>query len=167
MMWTSANAATIRVTKTKDSGAGSLRAALAGAADGDSIHFAISVPATIRLTSGELLVTNSMDIIGPGLGNLAINGNAASRVFHIGSNTVVSISSLIITNGAATGSVFPDCCAAGIYNDHATLTVSNCTVSGNSAIIAGGGIVNDGSPFLRVCPAWARCAKSLAASFIV
>ena len=34
----------------------------------------------------------------------------------------------------------------GIYNDHGTLTVSNCTVNGNSATLGdGGGIYNDGT----------------------
>lgn len=46
-------AGTITVTSTADSGPGSLRAALAGAASGDTINFAVT--GTITLTSGELL----------------------------------------------------------------------------------------------------------------
>ena len=67
---------TITVTSTADSGAGTLRAALASAADGDTID-ASGVTGTILLTSGELLVTNSVTILGPGPANLAVNGNAA------------------------------------------------------------------------------------------
>src|SRR5690242_19642880 len=89
------HAATITVTTTNDSGPGSLRGALASAADGDTID-ASGVSGTILLTSGELLVTNSVGIMGLGSDLLAVNGNRHSRAFHIGSNTVVSISSLTI-----------------------------------------------------------------------
>src|SRR6266849_4625612 len=90
---------TITVTSTADSGAGTLRAALASAANGDTID-ASGVTGTILLTSGELLVTNSVTIFGPGPANLAVDGNAASRAFNI-SGTVVTIAGLTITNGKA------------------------------------------------------------------
>src|SRR6266542_2898530 len=118
-----AHAATITVTNTNDSGPGSLRQALADASDGDTITFAVS--GRIGLTSGELLVDKSITISGPGAGSLAVDGNATSGVFHIGSGRTVTISGLTITNGTG-----------GIGNDNATLTLSNCTISGNS----GGGI---------------------------
>src|SRR6266496_788844 len=120
-----AHAATITVTNTNDSGAGSLRQALAAANDGDTITFAVS--GTIGLTSGELLVDKSITISGPGAESLAVDGNATSGVFHIGSGKTVTISGLTITNGTG-----------GIYNDNAMLTLSNCTISGNS----GDGISN-------------------------
>jgi hypothetical protein len=134
------HAATITVTNTNDSGTGSLRQALAGANDGDMINF--SVTGAITLTSGELVVNNSLTISGPGAANLAVNGNAASRVFHISSGKTVAIFGLTITNGHLSGN---GNFGAGIYNDHATLTVSNCTISGNSDSVAGGGIFNNGS----------------------
>src|SRR5205809_7481221 len=67
-----ARAATITVTSTADNGAGTLREALASAADGDTID-ASGLPGSIILTSGELLVSNSVTILGPG--NLAVDGN--------------------------------------------------------------------------------------------
>src|SRR5712692_3801918 len=81
-------AATITVTSTADSGAGSLRATLASAADGDTINFAVT--GTILLTSGELEVSKSVNILGPGANNLALDGNQASRVLAVSgaSNTV-------------------------------------------------------------------------------
>src|SRR6266699_3875226 len=137
------HAATITVTSTADSGAGSLREALASASDGDTIDF--SVTGTITLTSGELVVNNSLTISGSGAANLAVSGNAASRVFHISSGKTVTISGLTITNGLVSGT-FPANAGAGIYNDHGNLTVSNCTVSGNSTSNGlGGGILNAGS----------------------
>ena len=44
---------------------------------------------TIVLTSGELLITNSLTILGPGTTRLAISGNGSSRVFSINSGTVI------------------------------------------------------------------------------
>jgi hypothetical protein len=127
--------ATLTVTSTADSGPGTLRAALASAANGDTID-ASGVSGTILLTSGELPVSNSVTILGPGPANLAVNGNAASRAFNI-SGTAVTIAGLTITNGMASGS-FPANCGGGIYTGPGTLTVSNCAFSVNSAGFGGG-----------------------------
>jgi hypothetical protein len=128
----------IVVTNTNDSGPGSLRDALASANNGDEITFAIT--GTITLTSGELLVDRSITILGPGAENLAVDGDANSRVFHIGPDATVTLSDLTVTNGYA-------CCSSigggGIYNDHGTLTLEACTVSDNGALVSGGGIYND------------------------
>ena len=141
--WTSAaQAATHVVVNLADSGPGSLRAALANAADGDTIDWDVS-EGTILLTGGELLVTTSVTILDPRAHRLAVDGNSAGRVFNIRPNRTVSISGLTITNGNAPGG------GGGIYNDHSSLTVSNCTLSGNSANNktrkgSGGSIYNDG-----------------------
>ncbi len=122
---------TIIVTNTNDSGPGSLRQALADANDGDVIGFAVT--GTIGLTSGELLVAKNITISGPGAENLAVNGNGENTVFHIAPGETVTISGLTITNGYTTDS------GGGIHNDHAALTLNDCTVTGNQ----GGGIYND------------------------
>jgi subtilisin family serine protease len=129
---------TITVTSTADRGPGTLRAALASASNGDTID-ASGVTGTILLTSGELLVTNSVTILGPGPANLAVDGNATSRVFNI-SGTTVAIAGLTITNGKASANGFPANSGGGIYTGPGTLTISNCTLSGNSAQLDGGGI---------------------------
>lgn len=125
----------ITVINTNDSGPGSLRQALADANYGDTIEFAVT--GTIALTSGELLVAHDIIISGPGSENLALNGNANSRVFHIGSGHTVTISGLTITNGNALD-------GGGIFNDHARLTLINCAIDGNNGGIRGSGIYNDG-----------------------
>jgi hypothetical protein len=134
LIFNPARANIITVTNTNDSGPGSLRQALADANDGDTIEFAVT--ATITLTSGELLADKSITISGPGAANLAVNGNAKSRVFHIASGRTVVISGLTITN-AHVGAY-----GGGIYNEEATLTLNNCIVSDNSADY-GGGIYNE------------------------
>ena len=130
-------AATITVTNTNDSGPNSLRQALANANDGDTINFAVT--GTIALTSGELLVNRSVTIFGPGAATLAVDGNATSRVFHIGPGKTVSISGLTIINGSAISQN-----GGGILNDHAILTMDSCVVQ-NSGSNLGGGVYNDGS----------------------
>src|SRR5262249_42730640 len=92
-------AATITVTNTADTGPGTLRAALAAAADGDTIIFSVPLPATIKLTSSKLLVAKSVQILGPGPSSLAVDGNSSNRVFYIAPSNVVSIAGLKVTNG--------------------------------------------------------------------
>ena len=142
------NAATFTVINTNDSGAGSLRQALADANDGDTINFDSSLNGqTITLTAGQLDVNKSLNITGPGPNQLTVarssaNGTPNFRIFLINPGKTVSISGLTMTNGQPSGN-FPDDSGGGIYNDHATLTMNNCTLSGNSAIW-GGGIYNAG-----------------------
>jgi hypothetical protein len=127
----------ITITNTNDSGPGSLRQALADANDGYTINFAVT--GTIGLTTGELLVDKSIAISGPGAETVAVNGNAKSRVFHIGPGTTVTISGLTITNGNAINDI-----GGGIYNDRAALALNNCVIETNHAD-EGGAIYNDGS----------------------
>src|SRR5437773_4995626 len=85
----SAEAATITVINTNDSGAGSLRQALADTNNGDTIDFAVT--GTITLTTDELLVDKSITISGPGSDNLTVDGNHASRVFHVSSGITATV----------------------------------------------------------------------------
>src|SRR6476660_2558248 len=77
----STHAATITVTNTNDTGAGSLRQAIADSNDGDTIAFGVT--GTITLTTGELLVDKSITIHGPGPDHLTVDGNHASGVFQV------------------------------------------------------------------------------------
>ena len=137
----STRAATITVTNTNDSGPGSLRQAIADANDGDTIDFGVT--GTIILSTGELLVDKSIIINGPGSDHLTVDGNHASRVFQVqvGGGGTATIAGLAITNGNAENDW-----GGGIYNESSMLTVSNCTISGNSAsgtFGLGGGVFND------------------------
>ena len=69
----------VLVTSSADSGAGSLRDAIANAVSGETIKFANSVHA-ITLTSGDLAISKNLDIEGPGADKLTISGNNASSL---------------------------------------------------------------------------------------
>ncbi|MFI5458684.1 MAG: beta strand repeat-containing protein [Isosphaerales bacterium] len=138
---------TFTVTNLLDSGAGSLRA---GILSGDStIAFARGLHGTVTLTSGELLISDSVTINGPGANHLSVSGNSSSRVFEIAGGQNVAMNGLTITNGqtvAANG--------GGILIDAgATLNLDQVVVANNSAYAdssgnnygSGGGIENDGS----------------------
>ena len=115
---------TIVVTNTNDSGPGSLRQALVDVNDGDTIDFDQSLNGQkITLTSGQLNVDKDVTINGPGANNLAVDGNGQSREFYVSPSKAVNISGLTIKNGSS-----------GIYNDDGALTLTECTVSGNSGI---------------------------------
>ena len=96
----STQAATITVTNTNDSGAGSLRQAIADAHDGDTVEFGVT--GTITLTTGGLPVNKSISINGPGSDHLTVDGNhaAASSRSARGGGTA-TIAGLTITNGNA------------------------------------------------------------------
>jgi len=141
-LWTTVHAATVTVTSTADNGAGTLRNALAGVANGDTINF--TVTGSITLTTGELVISNSVNILGPGPGSVAVNGNLASRVFHVTNAVTAVISGLTITNGAVNGG-FPGFLGGGVWNQQSTLTLSNCAIIANQVDgFYGGGVFNDG-----------------------
>jgi hypothetical protein len=139
---------TFTVTNLNDSGAGSLRAAVsdANAAPGSTIDFAKGLHGTIKLTNGELDITSSTTIIGPGADKLSVSGNSANRVFEIGTGQNVTISGLTISNGVAV--------QGGGIDNFGTLSVKDCTLLSNQAIggsgasttpdaANGGGIANE------------------------
>src|SRR5262245_7760042 len=73
---------TFQVTTLADGGAGSLRAAVAGAnahAGADAIVFDDGLAGTIALTGGELDITDDLAINGPGAAKLTVSGNNVSR----------------------------------------------------------------------------------------
>jgi len=140
LMWGAApvSAATLTVTNTNDSGAGSLRDALASAGAGDTIEFSVS--GTITLAS-QLTISQNLTINGTGK-SIIIDGNNAYRVFCVTAATVNFIA-LTIQHGQ-TG----ETCGSntnfggGIYNDVGTMNITNSILSANQSISFGGAIFN-------------------------
>ena len=99
----------------------------------------------ILLTGSELIINKNLTI--QGLPNKpAISGGNLSRVFDVyaGANVTLIDLAIINGNGKASNGFNPgsfDGEGGGVVNS-GTLTVSNCTISGNSASIYGGGIYN-------------------------
>ena len=146
----SLRAATITVTEVGDGldVHTNLRQALTDAQDGDVIEFAPELGGyTLALIQGlgELVVNKSVTIRWvPTAGYnsyLGVSSWHLSRVFYISPGKTVTISGLNILNGSAPP---PNYWGGAIYNDHASLTLNNCTISGNSAGDNGGGIYNYG-----------------------
>jgi hypothetical protein len=148
------------VTTNADSGAGSLRDAIANACSGSTITFSDTVVSPIVLQT-ELAIDANLTIQGPGAGLLTISGNNAVRVFHIGSVTpavsvsisgltisdgkesiqgagilsvatgTVNISEVTVSNNTVNGRLLGD--GAGINNNAGTMNITNSTISGNVA----------------------------------
>jgi RHS repeat-associated protein len=90
---------------------------------------------TITLTQGQLGLSGTAVITIDGGGQITISGNNQSRVFQVDASAQAVLEGLNITAGLADN-------GGGILND-GSLTVSNSTLSGNSASLNGGAIATD------------------------
>jgi HYDIN/CFA65/VesB-like, Ig-like domain len=134
------------VTNTNDSGAGSLRDAIANTAAGGTVSFAPGVTGTITLTTGALQISKDLTITGPGARSLSVSGNNASRVFELSGLVTVTIQALTITNGQTPDSAFES--GGGIeVLQGALLVLEDSTVTGNRAGPATGAAEGGGIHF--------------------
>lgn len=163
-----ANAATYTVTNTNDSGAGSLRQAIAdaGAAVGDdSIEFALaSCPCTITLTSAlNVIDTYGLTVNGPGAGSLTVSGNGSTSVFSFVTPGTKSLIGMTIREGqigvgnfdvgslTLNGVVVTQNLGSGIHTANGSqLSVIDSTLSHNSGSERGGGISASGTASVSV-----------------
>ncbi|MBZ5695507.1 MAG: DUF4215 domain-containing protein [Acidobacteriia bacterium] len=153
LLATPAGAAQYTVTTTRDKNDGactpadcSLREAIS-AANATPETDEINVPAgTYVLKQGELGISGDLSLVGDGPDTTVIDGNRESWVFAI-TNGNVSISAVTIRNGK--GRDF----GGGIFdNGSGNLTLTNCTLSDNSASGEGGAIFNEyGTLVLTSC----------------
>ncbi len=127
---------TITVQNDLDSGAGSLREAIALICPGGTINFAAGLSGgTIGLNSA-LIIEKDLTINGLGASNLTVDGQINDRVFEVFTHTV-AISGLSVTGGI--GVTEP---GGGIFNS-GNLTLDDVAVYLNVAIDEfGGGIAN-------------------------
>ena len=137
------------VSNLEDSGAGSLRQAIedANAQSGkDEIIFDRNLNGSnITITSGELDITDSVQITGLGADNLTISGNNSNRVFTINDGTddliQVEIIDLTITEGFSS---FRGTGSGGGIRNFENLTVRDSIIVDNFAQEGGAGISNQG-----------------------
>lgn len=155
------------VTTCNDSGAGSLRAAVAATASGGTVTFSSSLPAcTITLTSGEIPVgVANLTIQGPASNAFTINGGGTSRVFNHSGNGTLSIEHLDIEYGKYSGATAKGGCivSAGSVNLFAT-KVHNCVAAG-STVAHGGAIYATNSATLLLSSVTGSTAQSVGGAF--
>ncbi len=165
----------IVVTTLADSGSSgiSLRGAIdyvntIDPVDGDTISFAAGLTGTISLSQGPLpTITANVAISGPGENLLSIDGDGNGSILTIDAGSSVILSGLSLVDGSSAfggairnlGAVSMTACTVsgdsavsggGIFND-GTLIMVGSTLSGNSAGIIGGGISNAGTMSLTNC----------------
>ena len=124
------SATTIDVNCTTDAGA--LAGALASANDGDTL-------AIQGVCKGTFTIAHSLTLVGATRATL--DGQGAGTVLTVDPGRTVAVSYLTITNGGGL--------VAGIRNNGGSLTLTESTVSGNSATVGQfqtgvGGILNQG-----------------------
>lgn len=135
-----AQAADCSVTNANDAGAGSLRACLAQAADGDVVTIGAEIGSPILITTGALNIDAGVSIVGAGSGVSIIDGsgNGNNRIITLDASVTgksVSISGVTIQGGnlSAEGSA--------ILIDRNYLSLSDCVLQDNRSNGAHGGAV--------------------------
>jgi hypothetical protein len=138
------------VTNCNDAGIGSLRAAVAGALEGDTVDASglAGVCSTITLTTGDIVVNkNDLTIKGPGMTSLSIFGtsNNGHRILtHTGTGTL-TLESLTLSKGyQISDSAFGGCVYSkgNVLLDH--VGAYACETSGTQ-YSEGGAIFTQGS----------------------
>lgn len=124
--------ATFTVSNLNDSGTGSLRQAILDAnanAGLDTVVFT-TTPGAITLTSGEIAITDSVIINGPGSANLTVSGNNASRIFKVDNGAAgainATINNLTLSKGLSTQ-------GGAIQIADENVTINGVNITGSSA----------------------------------
>ena len=151
-----AHAATITVTNCNDSGAGSLRSAVASAASGDTIDMSTLTCRGIDLTSGAIAITQRDLSLDGGPSNLMkVDAGRRSSVFRHSGTGWLRIRRMNIANGFYSSSIdsYGGCLYSAGKIELLTSKVHGCRVSGTASEYGGGGgIYAEGS--VRVIYSW-------------
>ena len=148
------NACTVNpvVTANADSGAGSLRQAIADACAGSGnnvISFNMgTVVSPITLTTGELAPTRNVVITGPGAKALTITRDAAAspfRIFHVGAGRSFAISGVTVSNGLANAGGLGGYGGGLFAEADSWVTITAAAFTGNTANEGGGAAVRTAS----------------------
>ena len=138
--------ATFVVSNPNDQGPGSLRQAVMDSnaqAGSNTIVFSRTGPTWILLWAGEILVTNNVNIVGPGDELVVWGAQQNSRIFHT-VNAAVTISSMSIAHGS-------NFLGGGVLQEGGSLTLSNCFIGSNVATFGGAIAQNNGTLRMTDC----------------
>ena len=101
--------------------------------EGNTVTFAPELAeGTIVLGGTWIEITKGIAIDASDIGGITIDGNAQSGIILVNGDVCVELTNLVLTNGNAPG-------GGGIYNGNGTLTLTNCSIVGNTAYQYGGG----------------------------
>jgi hypothetical protein len=153
-----ANAATRVVSNCNDSGTGSLRSVVSGAASGDVIDLTGLSCNRILLTRGWITVAqDSLRLVGPGRFELTLDGNDTVRIFrHTGAGTL-RIERMSLANGRYRGR--GGCILSEAGNvELIRARVHHCRVDGD--VTSGGGIGARGNVLLSRSSVFANVASN-------
>jgi predicted outer membrane repeat protein len=140
--------ATFIVTNLSDSGPGSLRAVIALANDragADVIVFEPGLTGQINLTTGEMLISDTLTIRGPGPDKLSVDAQGVSRILNarnFEADLSLSVSGVTFLTGDATAG---DSSGGAILSIE-SLKVKNCVFASNDAARQGGAIAVEQPP---------------------
>jgi predicted outer membrane repeat protein len=134
--------ATFIVTSLADIGPGTLREAVAEANDrpgADLIAFKEGLTGTIEVLSGQITITDTLTIKGPGATKLNLNAFFLSRILSVSDgddskDSPLTVSGLSFFNGVVDGG------SGGAIASLESLNVKGCAFMGNRASESGGAI---------------------------
>ena len=130
----SAFAATLTVTSSLNSGAGSLRATVGASSDGDVIVFDESI--SLITLSSEIEIATTLTITGPAADELTISGGSSARIFYVlAPGKTVNLNRMRLENGRSQAAPVLNSIAGGgaIYHSSGILNIDECEFSGNVA----------------------------------
>lgn len=117
-----AAAAVIEVTQVGDEGAGSLRAAVSGAASGDTVR--VTIAGTLTLVQGALRIEKDLAIEGVGMDRTILSGSGSSRVIWVDRGVRLELEDLTIADGR-------ELLGGGLFNDGGVVSLVRCSMRSN------------------------------------
>lgn len=137
----------ISVTNTNDSGAGSLRDAIANSAANDTIVFSLTYPNTITLTSGTISIGNNLTIMGTDPSQLTISGGGTLQIFT--TSATVNFIGLTLSDAYSSGGWYGS--AISVNSSSYTTNITNCIFENNINANAGAAIKAWGNMLIDSC----------------